>query len=278
MTNWDFAYSEPVDISIDDWGSGTIVLSGEPTDTVTVEVLPSHHRADVGDLLDQVQVAFEDGQLYVRGPRVATFRRRQGLELTIKAPAGSSCAAKTVSADLSCVGDVSAVTFQTASGDLTAASVGGDVTVRSASGDVLLNRAAGALAVQTASGDVQVSRVDGDIRVNTASGDVGIGCCDGPVTVHTASGDVRLAAVAAGPIELASASGDLGVAVVPGMEVYLDLASNSGDIRSELDASGGGDTNEEQSAAAVEIRCRTTSGDIEITKARGVRSELAPQH
>ena len=125
MTNWDFACSDPVDISVDSWGSGSIVVSGEPTSAVTVEVVPSHRRADVDGLLDQVQVAFEDGQLYIRGPRVATFRRKQGLDLTIKAPAGSSCAAKTVSADLSCVGEISAVSLQTASGDLTAASVGG---------------------------------------------------------------------------------------------------------------------------------------------------------
>ncbi len=161
MTSWDFACSDPVNITVDSWGSGSIVVSGEPTAALTVEVVPSHRRADVDDLLDQVQVAFDDGELYIRGPKVSTFRRKQGLDLTIKAPAGSSCAAKTVSADLSCVGDISAVSLQTASGDLTADAVGGDVTVQSASGDVLLSRAAGALTVATASGDVRTGQVDG---------------------------------------------------------------------------------------------------------------------
>ncbi len=75
-----------------------------------------------------------------------------------------------------------------------------------------------------------------DIQVNTASGDVTVGFCAGPVAVNTASGDVKLSAVAAGRIELATASGDVTVAVVPGIGVYLDLISNSGDIRSQLDA------------------------------------------
>jgi DUF4097 and DUF4098 domain-containing protein YvlB len=275
MTNWDFACSEPVDISVDNWGSGSIVVSGEPTTAVTVEVVPSHRRADVDDLLAQVQVAFEDGQLYIRGPRVSTFRRKQGLDITIKAPAGSSCAAKTVSADLSCVGEISGVSLQTASGDLTASSVG-DVAVRSASGDVLLSRAAGTLSIHTASGDVRATQADGDVRITSASGDVTIGYCAGPVSVHTASGDVKLAAVTEGRIELASSSGDIAVAVVPGIGVYLDLASNSGDIRSELDASDGDDP-ADATSAAVQISCRTMSGDIQITKARGVLSQPAIQ-
>jgi hypothetical protein len=275
MTNWDFACSDPIDISIDNWISGAIVLSAEQTSVVTVEVDPARRRADVDDLLDQVQVAFEDGQLYIHGPRVSTFRRRHsGLDLTIKAPAGSSCAAKTVSADLSCVGDVSAVTLQTASGDLTAPSVSGDVTVRSASGDVLVDGVGGALTVHTASGDVQVSHVGGELRVDSASGDVSIGSCAGTAAVHTASGDVRLAAVSAGNIDIHSASGDVTIAVVPGIEVYLDLASNSGDIGSELDAS---DDGQDPSAAAVELRCRTLSGDIRIIKAHGVPNQPAMQ-
>ena len=268
MTNWDFACSDPVDISVDNWTAGSIVVSAEPTDSITVEVVPS--RRSSGADLDQVEVAFEDGQLYINGPRVGTFRRKQGLDLTIKAPAGSSCAAKTVSADLSCVGDVSAVSMETASGDLTAASVV-DVAVRSASGDVLLNRAAGTISIHTASGDVQAAQVDGDVRVNTASGDVTIGLCAGPVTVHTASGDVQLTAVGGTQVVLASASGDLAVGVLPGRGVYLDLASNSGEIRSELDASDGNEAADE--SAAMQISCRTMSGDIKITKARGVPTE-----
>lgn len=274
MTKWDFACSDPVDISVGSWGSGSIVVSGEPTSSITVEVVPSYrHVGD--DLLDQVQVAFEDGQLYVYGPRGTTFRRKHFLDLIIKAPAGSTCAAKTRSADLACVGEISAISLQTASGDLTADSVG-DVAVRSASGDLLLNQARGTVSVHTTSGDVQATRIDGDVRITTASGDVAIGYCAGPVAVRTESGDVKLNAVGAGRIQLGSASGDLAVAVMPGLGVYLDLASNSGDIRSELDASDGSDGGDE-SATALQISCRTTCGDIKITKARSVPSEPAAQ-
>ncbi len=274
MTSWDFTSSDPVDISIDSWVSGSIVVAGEPSSGVTVEVVPSHRGADVDELLAQIGVSFEDGQLYIHGPRATTFRRKRGLDLTIRAPEGSSCAAKTVSADLSCVGELSAVSLQTASGDLTAASVGNEVAVRSASGDVLLDRIGGAVTIHTASGDVQATSIGGDVRINTASGDVTIGSCGGPAAIHTASGDVELGGVGAGRVDLASASGDLMIAVLPGIGVYLDLASNSGDIRSELDA-GDGSEPDDEAAAALHISCRTLSGDIRIKKARGMAAQPA---
>src|SRR5215469_12892413 len=111
MTKWDFPCSDPVDISIEAWASGSIAVSGEPTDTVIVEVEPSRRSSRAADLLDDVQVAFEDGQLYIRGPRGVMFRPRTGLDLTIKVPVGSSCAAKTASADLSSVGVMSALSL-----------------------------------------------------------------------------------------------------------------------------------------------------------------------
>jgi DUF4097 and DUF4098 domain-containing protein YvlB len=266
MTHWDFACSEPVDISIDSWASGSIAVSGEPTSAIAVEVVASHRNANVDELLAQVRVTLDDGLLVIQGPRHGSFRRRNGLDLTIKVPAGSSCAARTSSADVSCVGELSALTAQTASGDVTAASVTGDVVVKSASGDVMLSNA-GAAHINTASGDVQLSRVDGEARINTASGDVTIGSSAGPVATHTASGDIELGAVSSGKVDLTSVSGDVRVAVVPGIAVYLDLASTSGDIRSELDAA-----DEEVSSAAVEIKCRSLSGDIRIHKSRGSAS------
>lgn len=268
MSTWDYACSDPVDISIDSWGSGSIVVSGEPTSAVAVEVVPSSGSHDVEDLLAQVEVGFDDGQLFIRGPRPSAFRRRRGLDLTIKAPEGSSCAARTVSADLACVGDLSALTMRTASGDTSAASVSGDVSVQSASGDVLLDTADGDITVRTASGDIRATKVGGDARINTASGDVALGYCANSVNAHTASGDIRLGAVATGQVELRSASGDMEVAVVPGIGVYLDLASTSGSIWSELDPSE--DDGPDESSVPVRISCRALSGDIRIIRASGV--------
>ncbi len=269
MTTWDFPCSDPVDIAIDSWTSGSIVLAGEPTDTVVVEVVPSR-GAQAADLLDQVEVQFGDDQLYVRGPRAISHWRTSGLDLTIKAPSGSGCAAKTTSADLSCVGTLSAATLSTASGDLSAQLVTGDVTVRSASGDVLLGQVGGDLTVHTASGDTKATQVDGSVRVNSASGDVAIGYCAAAVTTRTASGDVQLGAVVSGDVELTSVSGDVAVAVVPGTGVYLELSSLSGSVRSDLEEVGSAEATG-PAGPAVQIRARTMSGDIHVTRSTADR-------
>jgi len=269
MTNWDFPCSEPIDVSINNWLSGSVAVSGEPTSSIEVEIVAAHHRADIDELLAEVRVGFEDGRLFIHGPRHANYRRRDGMDLTIKVPAGSTCTARTASADVSCVGELGALTVQTASGDVTAATVTGELAANTASGDVMI-RNAGAATIHTASGDVQMTRVDGDARINTASGDVSVGQCGGSVDVHTASGDIGLGAVSSGTVELISVSGDIDVAVVPGIGVYMDLVSTSGSIRPDLDSADG-----DESDAAVEIKCRTLSGDIRIFKARRTSSSNA---
>lgn len=273
MTTWDFPCSDPADISIDSWAAGSIVVSGEPTETLAVEVVPSPGSRGAG-LLDEVEVDFTDGQLAIRGPRAAVFARRAGLDLTIKAPAGSSCAAKTASAGLSCVGTLSAVSMSTASGDLSAPAVTGDVRVKTASGEVTLGAAGGNLTVNTASGDVRAAQVDGDVRAHSASGGLTVGYCGGAVSGKTASGDVRLGAVVSGDIELTSASGDIEVAVVPGTGVYLDLSTLSGSVRSEL-TEVDGDQAAADGAAVVQISARTLSGDIRITRSATGRRDPA---
>lgn len=270
MTSWDFPCADPVDIDIDSWSSGSVAIAAEPTDTVTVEVVPSRAHADLDDLLADVRVSFDDGRLQIVGPRFGTFRRWRGLDLTIKAPAGSRFAARTASADVSCVGVLGALIVQTASGDVTAATVTGEATVQTASGDVAIAKVGADATISTASGDIQLASVGGSAHLNTASGDVSVGECQSSVTARTASGDVDLGAVSSGNIGVTSASGDLAVAVVPGIAVYLDLASTAGSIRSELDADEG-----TAADAAVEIKCRTLSGDIRIRKARPSASRPA---
>ena len=216
------------------------------------------------DVLDQVRVSFEDGTLSVRGPRLdGLLQRRKGLDLTIKAPAGSACEAQTASADVALVGELGALTVHTASGDITATADCGPVTLHSASGDVFIERAGDDVRIDTTSGDVQVGRVGGELSVSAVSGDLSIAEVSGQVGARTVSGDIAIRDLSAGQADLTTTSGDMQVMVTPGIGVYLDLASMSGDVRSDLDEQEAG-----TSDAALEIRCRTISGDIRISRAR----------
>jgi DUF4097 and DUF4098 domain-containing protein YvlB len=264
MTTWNFPYDQPAQIGVTSWPSGSVAVSGEQTDGIAVEVVASDPGTDVADLLEQVQVTFDHGHLTVRGPRLGGLLwRRKGLDLTIKAPAGSACEAHTASADVTVVGRLGALIVHTASGDVTATAECGPVTVHTASGDVFLERADAEAEITTASGDVQIGRAGGEVSINAVSGDLSIGSAAGQIGARTVSGDIAIRDLSAGQADLATTSGDVQVMVTPDLGVYLDLSTMSGHVGSELDEHNGDGTD-----TTLEIRCRSISGDIRISKAR----------
>ena len=155
--------------------------------------------------------------------------------------------------------------MQTASGDVEADRVTGGINVKSASGDVSVREAGDGVSVQTASGDVEIDVVRGPVNVNSASGDVTIGEAYDNVNVSTVSGDQDHGAVMRG--------NDLGAHASPATSrsasaaarsVLLDCNTVSGDTRSELELSGDVPAGD---GPLVEIRAKTVSGDISITRA-----------
>lgn len=260
MTTWEFPCSGPAAIRITSWPSGSVALSAGPTEAISVEAVPA---SGARDLLDRIRVSFDNGRLTITGPDVRGFlRRHDGLDLTVRAPAGSDCEVHTAAADVACVGDFGTLTLSSASGDLTAASARGAVLAKTASGDVFIDQAGADVSIDTASGDVRVAHAGGELQAKTISGDVTVGDCDGPVTARTTSGDIEITELAAGRAELQSISGDATVAVRRGVSVYLDLSTLSGSVRSDLDA----DEDGADSGAALEIKCHTVSGDIRVRK------------
>ena len=260
MAHWEFPGSDPIDVFVD-LAAGRVALAAGPVDVTTVELSASWSGRSER-LVSDIQVSFDDGRLEVIGPRRSgLWRGHVGLDLAITMPAGSRCALRTASADVTCTGDLADMDAHTASGDFTAGTVTGTVNVTTASGDVRLDEAGAEAHLRTAGGDVRLARAGGALEVRTASGDVTIGSAAASAAVATASGDVRLDSVAAGRSEVSTTSGDVLVGVAAGVGVYLDLASVTGSATSQLDETEAGDD------VPLEVVCRTVSGDIRIARA-----------
>src|SRR5581483_5517590 len=180
---------------------------------------------------------------------------RTGIGCRIRCPAGSSVTAKTKSADVTARGTIGGLDVRTASGDVEAVDVAGSVNVKSASGDIRIHTVGGGLNVQTASGDVEIGAVRGPANVQTASGDV---------HAMVVSGDLELGAVVRGQVNAQSVSGDVTVGVRRGSTAYLDCNTLSGDTSSDLDLQGDAPAD---GGPLVEVRVKTVSGDIRITRA-----------
>jgi Putative adhesin len=272
MATWDFACSEPIDANVS-LASGTVAVTAEPTDAITVQVHhgrprgPARDDADDDQVRKDVTVEFADRHLVVSElPKPGLGWRAKALHITISMPAGSRSAVQAASAEVTCRGEYSAVDISTASGRVDVATVHGPAEISTMSGGVQVIEAA-ELNAQTASGRIAVRHSTGNVTARTASGDIRIGAADASVTARTASGRVLVAGLARGRADLNSVSGDIEVKVVPGTGVFLDLASVTGRVTSDLAASGQDD------GADLHLQCRTVSGAVHV--ARAASAELA---
>ena len=222
-------------------------------DEATIELRESHGRPLIV-IEVQKKAGFNLGSLF----------GRQGITCRVRCPEGSGVSAKTKSADLLAHGVLGGLNVQTASGDVEADRVTGGVNVKSASGDVSVREVGAGVNVQCASGDVDIEVVRGSINVNSASGDVTIGEAYDNVNVNTVSGDQDHGAVLRGTVSAHSVSGDVSIGVRRGSKVFLDCSTVNGDTNSELELSG---DVPEGDGPLVEIRAKTVSGDIRITRA-----------
>ncbi len=189
---------------------------------------------------------------------------RQGVTCRVRCPEHSAVTAQTKSADVSARGVVGNVNIATASGGIELETVDGGVVVKSASGDVTVRQVAGGMSAQTASGDVSIDIARGTVNIATASGDVEIGDAGENVTVNTVSGDQHHRAVVRGNVGAHSVSGDIEIGVRQGSRAWLDCNTVSGDTSSDLELST---EVPEGDGPLVEIRAKTVSGDIRITRA-----------
>ncbi|MGZ4371611.1 MAG: DUF4097 family beta strand repeat-containing protein [Gaiellaceae bacterium] len=193
-----------------------------------------------------------------------TLFGRSGIECRIRCPHDSGLAVRTKSADILARGTLGGLNVATASGDIEVERVSGGVNVRSASSDFSAREVIGGVSIQTASGDIDLEITRGPVSVTSVSGDISIGEAYDNVSANSVSGDQDHRAVMQGVVAAHSVSGDVTVAVRRGSKAFLDCQTVSGDTTSELELTGdapGGD------GPLVEIRAKTVSGDIRITRA-----------
>src|SRR5262245_41758966 len=177
----------------------------------------------------------------------------------VRCPRDVDVEVQTGSADVRVQGDASSAVVKTGSGDLGFDDVRGDLEANSASGDVAAGNVGGDCAVKTASGDIRVLSVAGELLANLVSGDLEVRRAEGPVTAQSVSGDQHIGEIATGEVRLQSVSGDIYVGVRPGLRLYIDATSVSGDMSSNLDAADGPPAE----GPLVELRAKTVSGDVQ---------------
>jgi DUF4097 and DUF4098 domain-containing protein YvlB len=190
------------------------------------------------------------------------FNRAPEVEIRISCPPGTDVVAKTVSSDFDARGQYGSVELETTSGDVELGELARDARVRSVSGDVRIERVDQVAEIQTVSGDIRIDRSGGAATLQSVSGDLLVSDAGDAVTLNSVSGDQKAENAGAGPVSAQSVSGDIRIGVRPGVRVWIDAASRSGDVSSQLDVRDG----QGDDGPVAELRLQSLSGDVAIVR------------
>jgi Putative adhesin len=258
--------------------SGRVLVTAADQPQTTVEVVPLGRRGQ--DAIEQIEVWMDERQ----GRHVVRIEQRDkfrwgpiqitwggDFECRITCPSGTDLDLGGGSTDLRADGELGEVSVSTASGDVRLDSARGRLQVKTASGDVSVGAIAADANLVTVSGDLEIQRLDASVTGRSVSGNVAIGFVAGELGLSTTSGDVAVKSVASGDVRVQTVSGDVRIGVARGTRVWIDAASVSGDLGSELGLEGEQSSGEADSAA-VPLHVKTVSGDVAIVRAAEVSS------
>jgi hypothetical protein len=276
-----FDTPEPISVTVE-LGVGDLrVVASDRTDTL-VEVRPSD-AAKKGDVAaaEQTRVEYSGGSLLIKAPkgwRQYSFRGGgDSVDVLVELPAGSALRGEVGVAELNALGrlgecryrtgvggihldQAGPVHLRTGAGDIGVERAGGDAELSTGSGGIRVDSIGGAAVVKNSNGDVWIGEVTGDLRVNAANGKISVDRADATVNARSANGDVRLGEVARGAVVAQTALGKVEIGVRDGVAAWLDLDTRFGRLHNALEAAERPGADE----AAVEIRARTSFGDITI--------------
>lgn len=276
-----FTTPEPISVTIELSAGDARIVASDRTDTV-IEVRPrdDSRAADIR-AAEQTRVEYASGRLLVRTTQRSFFGRGSSVDVTVELPAGSHVQGDSGMGDFGGEGELgdcrlktgmgnirldhaSALHLKTGMGNIAVDRALGDADVTTGSGDVRIGQIRGAAVIKNSNGDTVVGEVTGDLRVKSANGRISVDRARASVMAKTANGNIRIGEVVNGAIVLATAAGELEIGIREGTAAWLDVSSQYGRVRNSLDETD----SPEQSEAKVEIRARTSYGDITIDRAR----------
>jgi DUF4097 and DUF4098 domain-containing protein YvlB len=276
-----FPTPEPISVTIElSLGDARIIASNR-TDTV-IEVSPrDDSKASDIRATEQTRVEYSSGRLLVKTTQRSYFGKGGAVDVTIELPAGSYVEGDSGLGDFGCEGHLGecrlktglgnirldhtgALHLRTGLGNIAVDRAAGDADVTTGSGDVRIGHIGGAAVIKNSNGDTAVGEVTGDLRVKSANGRITVDRAHSSVIAKTANGNIRIGEVVSGAIVLETAAGELEIGICEGTAAWLDVSSKYGRVRNSLYET----RSPEQSEATVEVRARTSYGDIKIHRAR----------
>lgn len=279
-----FDTPEPIVAEVDIAAGSVHLIAGDRTETVvTVNPADPNSEMDVA-AAEKATVEITDSRLSVVVPKpggilaYVSFRNWGLVDVTIELPEGSSVDAKTGAGDVRADGTFGEVTVRSGAGDIHVdrasarrlVSGAGRLRLTSSTGytelitagDMEIGRIDGAAHVKNLNGQTRIEEVTGTIRVKSANGDIVVDRAHTDVNGRTANGNIVIGELIAGTVSLATSSGGIDLGIAEGTSAWVDAGTQYGRVHNALEPTGG----PENTGEKVEIRARTSFGDIHIRR------------
>jgi DUF4097 and DUF4098 domain-containing protein YvlB len=277
-----FDTPNPITATIDLVAGDVRISAGERGATsVTVEPTDASSAED-RKAAELTRVEYANGQLLVKAPKLRSWRPRSGggsIDVAIELPAGSRVHGGAGLAGFTCDGPLGecrirtglghirldraeTVSLKTASGDISVDRATGHAEITVESGEIRVRELDASAVIKNANGDTWVALARGDLRVSGANGNIAVDVAHAGVVAKSAKGDVRLGEAVRSAVVLETKLGDLEVGIRDGTAAWLDVRTTAGSVRNALAAAEA----PEPTAETVEVRARTTAGDVVIRR------------
>lgn len=276
-----FATPKPISATIDFTVGAVRIVAGE-RDATVVELRPSD-ESNPEDVraADGTRVEYANEQLLVKAPKLRSYVTRKGgsIDLTIELPSGSNLDCTARLADVHCEGrlgdcrvrtglgrirldDAAALDLKSGMGDISVERATGHAEVTTGSGQLRLRELDGSAVIKNSNGDTWVGLTGGEARLNAANGSIAVDLARAGVVAKSSLGTIRMGEVERGSVVLETKAGDVEVGIREGTAAWLDVHTGFGQVHNALAAAGA----PEPSAESVEVRARTTVGDVVIRR------------
>lgn len=261
-----FESPDPITADINvEYGWVRVIAGDRKTTVIDVRPANDKRKADV-EAAEKTRVDFVDGRLEVRAGtprRLGLFGRPGSIEVVVQLPSGSQIRGLISYGDFDVEGRAGDCTIKTSYGNIRVGEVGA-VDLHTSYGDINVSRVAGAAEISLSWGTIRIGEANAATNIKSAGGDIVIEKARGDIQARTSYGEVRVAEAARGSLTLATSYGALRVGVKRGTAAHLDLVSESGKVRNDLEEESNGQPKTEDTLA---VRGHTKYGDITISRA-----------
>jgi DUF4097 and DUF4098 domain-containing protein YvlB len=243
---------------------GLVRVTARATATATVRTTPAigSRQQDV-DAAQNVRVSLVGDALDVRGAASGwrRFVRPGSAEVVVEVPEGSRVTVTSGYAEVDVAGPVGRCVVQSTGGDIRVEDAT-SVQLETKYGSVTVDRLSDGGSVESTHGTVRVRQTAGTTLLRGSSGDVALDRAAGDLTLNNTYGAVKVGELVTGTCTATTSYGSVEVGIPTGTAAYLDLRSDHGRVRSELDRA----TEPRPDAEQATVRARTSYGDITIRR------------